>query len=289
MPSDNQQRVCWGKILETNHLFRITHPYVSGHLSEQLVAIHALFASLDLLVFRTKDEGVARTKLEWWRLEIQPENIERSRHPVVGYLRESGVAAGLNQGALSNLIEVTDRQLEAKTLADKNEFKQFCRDIYQPRIEIEASLSPGQKLPLERQQSMAVKGGLILLMEGAFKNDPGQERTLWWVPLSLLARHQVSRGELMQNLGSSSALSVFRELLSSDPPSVTSDCSEPQESVEVLQSHVHLVLQDCLRGRQIKRLQNSRPSEFGESLRRLYFMDVFCLWRMARKSRPVGN
>jgi len=287
--TSNQLRVCWEKILETNPLFRITHPYLSGKLSEQVVAIHAVFASLDLVVIRSTDDQVARTKLEWWRFETQSANIKRSRHPVVGYLHESGAAAALDDGALSSLIDVTERQLEAKAPADLGEFYELCHDIYRPRIEIEASLAPSKRLSAERQRSMAIKGGLNLLFQREFKFNPRAEHELWWVPLSLLARNQMSRMDLIRQLGSKPTGSVFGKLISHCLSAVAGGGQDAVDTDDVLQSHIHLILQEYLHGRQIERMQQTMPSAYGEELKRLYIKDVFWVWKMARKIKSAGK
>lgn len=285
MPVGNQRQVCWEKIAETNHLFRLTYPYASKSVSEPLIAIHAMFACLDQLVVQSTDDHVAKTKLDWWRRETLKENIKRSGHPVIGYLVESGASAMLRNGVLQRLLDATERKLEAKAPADLVEFKHLCSEIYQPRIEIESSLAPGKGISTERQQSIAVKGGLILLLQGTFKHQQSQERAFWWVPLGLLARSGMSRAELMHKLGSEPVKSVFSELLSFGISS--SKDSAPKEPVSTgeVNSHMHLLLQECLHGRQLGRLRKSAPSSFGEDLRRLYLRDVFSLWNKAREIR----
>jgi phytoene/squalene synthetase len=287
MSAGSQRQVCWEKIAETDHLFRLTYPYASRSVSERLIAIHALFACLDQLVVKSTDDHVARTKLDWWRRETLKENIKRSGHPVIGYLVESGASAVLYEGALQRLLDATERKLEAKAPADMVEFKQLCAEICQPRIEIESSLATGEGISEEWQQSMAVRGGLILLLRDTFKHQKNQEHALWWVPLGLLARHEMSRAELMQKFGSKSVKALFDELLSF----IIFDSNDSGQKALIsngeVNSYMHLLLQGCLHDRQLERMRKSAPSSFGEGLRRLHLRDVFSLWNKARAIRAA--
>lgn len=287
MPAGNQRQVCWEKIAETNHLFRLTYPYASKSITERLIAVHAMFACMDQLVVKSTDDQVARTKLDWWRRETLKENINRSGHPVIAYLEESGASAVLYEGALQRLLDATERKLEAKAPADMVEFKQLCAEMYQPRIEIESSLTTGEGISEEWQQSMAVRGGLILLLQDTFKHQQNQEHALWWVPLGLLARHEMSRAELMQKLGSKPAKALFDELLSF----IISDSNVSGQKALIsngeVRSYMHLLLQECLHGRQLERMRKSAPSSFGDVLRQLHLRDVFSLWNKARAIRAA--
>jgi len=289
MPSGDQRQVCWEKITETNDLIRLTHPYSSGALSEQLVAIHALFGCLDQLVVRTTDDHVAKSKLAWWRLETQKENIIRSRHPIVRYMQETGAVELLHHGALQRLLDVTERKLDAKAPTDIGELSRLCCDIYEPRIEIESSLLDGIQLPTVKRQSMALKGGLILLLQDAFMYQPSHENAFWWIPLGLLARRGVSRAELVQNLGSSSAKSIFGEVHSMVVSGSVSGIRNMPGRSKGFSSHAHLLLLECLHERRLERLQKAEPTSYGEELRRFYLRDVFSLWKAARQIKAADH
>jgi hypothetical protein len=132
---------------------------------------------------------------------------------------------------------------------------------------------------------MAVTGGLFLLLQDTFKHQQSQARAFWWVPLGLLARSEINRGELMQKLGSKPVKSIFDELLSFGISSSKNSGQKELNSTGEENSYMHLLLQECLHGRQLERLRKSTPSSFGENLRRLHLRDVFSLWNEARKIR----
>jgi hypothetical protein len=63
-PRSNDQQFCWERILESNSLYRVSHFFAPNGFADQLLALHALFASIDLLSSKTRDETVTRKKLD---------------------------------------------------------------------------------------------------------------------------------------------------------------------------------------------------------------------------------
>jgi phytoene synthase len=283
MPSGEQRQVCWEKINETNRFFRLTHPYSPAGLADQLVAVHALFGCLDQAVVLPSDDQIARTKLDWWRSELQRDSITRSRHPVIRCLCDTGAATALHDRAVENLLAATERKLDARPPADTAELKRLCSDLYRPRIDVESALTGSARLPEEILESMAANGGLIQLVRDTFSSRRDMEYALWWIPLGLLARHGVSRAELAQNLGTASAKSIFSDIYSNAVSSIVVDRPGKPDQRENHPQHIHLLLGAFLHDRQLKRLEKSGPLSIREILGRIYLRDVFGLWRTARK------
>jgi hypothetical protein len=76
---NNDQYFCWERVLKSNSLFRVSHLFAPQEFAGQLLALHALFASIDQVRSEVSEELVARKKLDWWRFELLPGNISKSR------------------------------------------------------------------------------------------------------------------------------------------------------------------------------------------------------------------
>ena len=213
--SGQGQKICLEKIAQTNHLFQISYPYASGSLSQQLVALHALFGCLDQVVVNTSDDYVAHKKLDWWRTEIRLENMVRSRHPVLNYLQETGAASLLPARGLTAILDATETILAARAPASVDELRQLCCEIYQPRMDLESALTQGAGILPDRQRIMASNSGLALLIMCSARNLSTSAEALWWVPLNLLAREGINRTELFETPDSIAAQALFREVYSS--------------------------------------------------------------------------
>lgn len=286
--SDQRLQICREKIAATNPLLRLTIPYASEEFLPQLIAVHALFSSLDQLVLRATDDYVAQTQLEWWRIETLPENMRHSRHPVVNCLYETGTAGRLAPEAVMAVLDGVRRRLQSKAPADIDEFDQLCRQLYQPRIDIESAVVSGNTFPISSQTAMARQGGFLLLLQDCFKSGTTEESGLWWIPLNLLARNGLSRTDLLGDLNSTSAMALFDDLLvavDSAHSTGKGDASEPFTGAD---SHLHLMLLGCLHGRQLARLGRVKPTGWGEELHRFHLADVFQIWRNARKIRATS-
>ncbi len=60
--TDNDRQQCWERVLKSNKLFRISHLFAPDEFSGALLALHALFASIEQISSEVSDELVARKK-----------------------------------------------------------------------------------------------------------------------------------------------------------------------------------------------------------------------------------
>ena len=275
----NDHQFCWERIIESRDLFRITHFFVPVEMADKLLALHALFASLDLLNFRVMEESIARTKLEWWRIELQSEKIKRSRHPILRYLNETGVTATLPGPALEDFLNGVELRLNAQSPTSERGFHQICRQIAEPRIDLECALTGlADQAALCRADS--INGGLFeLLRESSMQKD----RAFWWVPLNLLARYKISRRELALEQNSDTARAVLRELMTVDMPVEKAADHTKRSNLFENPGRSHLQLTANLQFRVINRIQSMGPSSYYDELRRWRFSDVISTWNMARR------
>jgi phytoene/squalene synthetase len=283
----NEQQICWEKVTRLNHFFRITSPYASGQFGQQLLAVHALFASLDELVSSSSDEFVALQTLAWWRAETTQNSIKKSRHPVIAFLHSTGAAQLISADSIRSLMDATEMRLEARAPASIERFNELCIQIYQPRIDVEAALTGGFSLSNVQRNAIAHNGGMTQLLQTSFSVQPA-DNNLWWVPLGLLARSGVKRSDLKADEHSAVTQKLMEEIISTSIRWSTAETAYRTPKADSQSSCLHLLLFSHLQQRLLGRLKNRKPSNYQAELLKIYLRDVFSVWRSARIMR-VGT
>jgi len=280
----NDQQFCWERVLRSNSRFRLSHLFAPGQYSEALLALHALFASIDQLHSEVSEDAVARRKLDWWRFELLPENIERSRHPVVRHLNETGAAPSLSTAAIGFLLDAAERQIDAQPPANGKEFNKLCSVIYQPRIVLECALSAQDSALIPNQRTVAGEGGILQLLRASCAQA---QHDYWWIPLNELARVGVTRQEIRDNCDAEPARAIFGQIMNikHEPQAADSDHDQMQPSRTPGLLHLHLTA--LLQTRLMKQLRTIKPSVFSVELNRWRISDLLAAWRMARQSKTL--
>ena len=277
---DNDHRFCWERVNESNTLFRISHLFAPDQFSDQILALYALFASIDQVSHLVSEEQVARRKLEWWRCELKPKNLAESRHPVVRYLKNSGATDFFPAQAVEALFSAADARLDMRPPSDLQEFRSLCSLIYQPRIHLECAVCSGLGVEIPDFRMASVNGGLLELLRESCGRP---ERTFWWVPLNLLAHFSISRRELGQNLNSQSAQALFRAIFEENEQLKTEEAEPVSIISPLVPGQMHVLLMAALKSRQIDRLAIERPGSYAAEMARWRVSDVFAAWKLRRK------
>jgi len=277
--ADNNQEFCRERVLRSNPLFRVSHLFAPADFAGQVLALHALFASIDQLNSEIGDEFVARRKLDWWRTELSPENISKSNHPVVRYLIETGAASSLPGKTLELFLDTAEVRLAARAPTDQEELSLLCELIYQPRVLMECALSQDET-PVFGLSEMAQTGGLLQLMR---ERNTSKNNILWWVPLNMLARFGVTRAGLGNDPDSRNARGVFEAVFGSCNKLNSQQAISGQENMAPSSGLVHLRVLALLQSRQLDQLRKIRPSSYPGELNRWRFADLLVAWNAARQ------
>jgi phytoene synthase len=277
--ADNNQEFCRERVLRANPLFRVSHLFTPADFAGQVLALHALFASIDQLNSEIGDEFVARRKLDWWRTELSPENISKSNHPVVRYLIETGAASSLPGKTLELFLDTAEVRLAARAPTDQEELSLLCESIYQPRVLMECALSQDET-PVFGLSEMAKTGGLLQLMR---ERNISKNNILWWVPLNVLARFGATRAGLGNDPDSQNARGVFEAVFGSCNKLNSQQAISGQENMAPSRGLVHLRVLALLQSRQLDQLRKIRPSSYPGELNRWRFADLLVAWNAARQ------
>ena len=279
--ADNNQEFCRERVLRANPLFRVSHLFAPADFAGQVLALHALFASIDQLNSEIGDEFVARRKLDWWRTELSPENISKSNHPVVRYLIETGAASSLPGKTLELFLDTAEVRLAARAPTDQEELSLLCELIYQPRVLMEYALSQDET-PVFGLSEMAQTGGLLQLLR---ERNTSKNNILWWVPLNVLARFGVTRAGLGNDPDSQNARGVFEAVFGSCNKLNSQQAISGQENMAPSRGLVHLRVLALLQSRQLDQLRKIRPSSYPGELNRWRFADLLAAWNAARRMK----
>jgi phytoene synthase len=274
---NNVQRFCWEQVLRTNRLFRVSHLFCPAPLADQLLALHALFASIELASCEVTDETVALRKINWWRGELSNRQAAQSSHPVISHLNASGALEKLPAVALRALLSNADARIDASAPTDEDEFLLLCQGVYRPQVQLELAVGG---IDVAFDDAKMVSGGLIQLLRESNKR---KENALWWVPLNLLARFGIKRSDLEAFQDSDALRALFTHLLGLVATPVEDRLFFGQADRLNRAGDVHLQLMIALHNRQLARLQVISPAMYSAELARWRAADLMDAWKRARQ------
>ena len=282
----NEVRFCWEQVLRTNRLFRISTTFAPADRAGQLLPLYALFGAVEEICSEHSDEDVARRKLDWWRREFARLDSQGSDHPILRELVRSGAHHALRKDSLARLFDDAESRLDAGAPADIAGLRAVCCKLSQPQFELELSLSGGQQLTPPLLDSYGAVSGLAqLLRESVRRRPPGG---YWWLPLTLMARHGISRADIGRDGGPDpAAQAMFSDLLDGcldwNPAPAPGGAASDSESAAMRHLHVLGHLQVTA----LRRLQPDEPSEFAAELTRLGLTQLYQAWKAARRFGAV--
>ncbi len=277
---DNVQHFCWEQILRTNRLFRVSHLFAPPQMSDQLLALHALFASIELLNCEITEELVAHRKLDWWRAELLERDAADSRHPVIRHLFATGALMKLPESSLSLLLDSAESRFDALAPTDEDDFMRLCQEIYRPQVLLESALGEFDVTLNPFNTAVFFNGGMIQLLRESCRR---KENAFWWIPLSLLARFKVNRKELEDFHGSEVLHALFTHILEFRGQSVGHQLVDRQPGAIEGSGLLHLQLMNALQSRQLCRLQGMSPAKYSDELSRWRIGDLMTAWKSARQ------
>jgi phytoene synthase len=279
----NELKFCWEQVLRTNRLFRISQVFAPADRAAQLVPLYALFAAVEEVCSNFSEEEVARRKLDWWRNECTLSNTQGSDHPILRQLERTGALYALPRDSLERLFADAESRLDPMPPEHPEGLRERCRQISWPQFELELSLWGDSRPDAQSCDSIAAVSGLAQLMrETVRRGAPGN---YWWLPLSLLARHGVSRPEISRDESAAPVQALFTELLGTCrnwAPQSLGGRVLPQRADDATR---HLSVLSQLQSYALRRLRPDQPTRFAAELNRVGLAQLYQAWRVARQAR----
>lgn len=277
----NEVRFCWEQVLRTNRLFRVSTVFAPADRARQLLPLHALFGAVEEITSKHSDEGLARRKLDWWRQECARLGKQGSEHPILRELVDSGAYQALRKDSLARLFDDAEYRLDPQAPSDVDDLRVLCCKLSQPQFELELSLSREQPEMLRSLDRFAAVSGLTQLLRESCRGRSPTD--YWWLPLSLMARHGISRADISrEDRPDPAAQAVFADLLHGCLdwlPAPDSGASGSEPHVPALR---HLFVLGELQAAALRRLRPNQPGQFATDLTRLGLPQLYQAWKSAR-------
>jgi phytoene synthase len=281
----NERLFCWEQVQAVNPLFRISRVFAPEGQADLLLPLYALFAVLEQLCSQRSDVDVARRKLDWWRAECLQGELERSAHPVLKEFVASGTYRLFDRDLLVPLFDSVDFRLDAQPTADLATLEQLCRLVAEPQLNLELAICAEPDVPASVALAAHLPHmGLAQLIRESARSP--QDGRFWWLPLSLLARHGISRAQLEQDLDAPAGHALFGDILGC-AQRWGEAAAQSNTGGEVRSAAQHFVVFSQLQRCALRRLCKTRPTLYASALTRVGARELLQAWRVAQRvSRP---
>lgn len=280
----NDRRFCWEQVLRTNRIFRISQVFAPADRTTQLLPLYALFSAVEEIGFEYSDESIARHKIDWWRNECSRLGAQGSDHPILRELSTRVAHQALDQDNLARLFDDAESRLDAVAPADHHQLRNLCAGLTRPQIALELSLCGGEPPPAEVIDVIGAEIGLAQLLRESVRCLPS--RRYWWLPMNLLARHGLTRGDIANDSPAVPVRALFADLLKETSLWRTNGNSRVRAAWLSEPAARHLFVIGRLQADALRRLGRRRPDQFAKELNRVGMPQLLQAWKAARLTSP---
>jgi len=260
-------------------VFEFTSRFLPAGKLEPLLALYALRQSVCAIPHGRADDSVKWTKLKWWSEEFSAEPDASSRHPVLRALWQSGARAHLGNPLLLRLIG--DALSEIDMVPDPDEQGLFERQATLGATEIllELALDDAEIDTRSLEFLGAATGSFRLISSFSGKRLSQATR----VPLSLLAKYNVSA----EQLGQESHTTEFTDIIAQLAESTLDWYSKGLSGLNFdrnAPAPIHLQLRLAMEKRRLDVIRQDARG-FLEAGKNFGPADAWFAWRFVRKLR----
>ena len=193
------------KWLTANPEQAIVAVFLTPDLRRRTAAFGTLVHELQQAAFAASDPQVSAVKLNWWAQELADVTNSRHRHPITRALVDEAAARRIGPALWTDLAAGAFAQVDSTPASTQADTVAALTAFYEPVARLESALLVGAETPSGDAAALWV--GSHRLREVA---NPAGERA---VSLDLLARHQLSRAQLVE--ASPQRAALLRDLLQS--------------------------------------------------------------------------
>lgn len=251
--------------------FALALNFVPPHARAARAAFACIAFELEHAAFATRDAEPAAIKLQWWAEEFARAGRGEARHPLTQALAAHAGFAAVPAASWFAAIRGALEQREPDPAADRAAALRTYAALYEPLAAIEAQLFGAIDAPARARAAGASRA----LLETALLTDSLRAGRLP-LPLDLLARHRLARGDLATASPPRSA--ALREWLASLGAELAA-CPAP--ALGALGAAARTA--DRARARRAARADEPLAA-LHEAFGRLPPMTVWAAWRAGRRS-----
>jgi 15-cis-phytoene synthase len=161
-----------------------------------ITAFYAFCREVDDVVDETTDAGVAATKLQWWRKEVQQSFAGSPSHPVMRALMPRSTEFAIEQAHLQSVIDGCQTDLEQTRFLDYLALQRYCHLVAGVVGEVAANIFGRTE---DATVQYAHRLGLAMQLTNIIR-DVGDDarRGRVYLPVAELQRFDVKAHELLQ-------------------------------------------------------------------------------------------
>ena len=189
-------------------VFEFTSRFLPRAQLEPLLALYALRQAVSTIPKSPVDESVKWAKLKWWSEELVAEPGASSRHPVLRALWQSGARAQLCNSLLLRLVGDALSQIDGVPVADENAMFERQSVLGTTEIQLELALDDAEIDEKNLKLLGAASSSLRLISSFSANHLSDAPR----LPLSLLAKYNLSAAQLEQKSATAELTQIITEL-----------------------------------------------------------------------------
>jgi 15-cis-phytoene synthase len=175
---------------------RVALGFVPAGQRDEHTALAALEQELIATAYGIREPQVAAAKLQWWAEELSGAAASGGRHPLTKVLFGSPRARAIPAQMWIDPVLAAMAQMEQGTPSDFAAQVAAARNMHGALAALENTWWFGQGAPFEAATRVATLSHLLFALS-RLELDAGHERLP--LPMSRLARHGLSRGQLKQD------------------------------------------------------------------------------------------
>jgi 15-cis-phytoene synthase len=192
----NPQEYCQQKAAASGSSFYYSFLFLPKPRREAITALYAFCREVDDIADECTDLQIARTKLAWWRAEIDNLYKDQPQHPVTKALEAAVKAYGLSAEHFQEIIDGMEMDLEFNRYQDFKQLQLYCYRVASVVGLLSASIfgySNRDTLKYAHDLGMAFQLTNIV-------RDVGEDarRNRIYLPLDELAQFGVTEEDILQ-------------------------------------------------------------------------------------------
>jgi 15-cis-phytoene synthase len=186
---------CQDRAARSGSSFYYSFLFLPAPRRRAITALYAFCREVDDVVDEVRDPSVARTKLDWWRTEIERMFAGDPQHPVTQALAPHADAYGITRSRLREVIDGMQMDLEQTRYLDYTGLALYCRRVAGVVGEMASGIF-GASDPRTRDYADAL--GLAFQLTNIIR-DVGEDarRGRIYLPLEDLQRFGVGTGDVL--------------------------------------------------------------------------------------------
>ena len=199
---------CQDKAARSGSSFYYSFLFLPPPRRRAITALYAFCREVDDVVDEVRDPGVARTKLDWWRNEIDQLFAGAPHHPVTLALAPHAEAYGITRSRLREVIDGMQMDLEQTRYLDFTGLALYCRRVAGVVGEMASGIF-GATDPRTREYADAL--GLAFQLTNILR-DVGEDarRGRIYLPIEDLQRFGVSTGDILASRRTDAFVAMMR-------------------------------------------------------------------------------